>query len=132
MFTLVDDYPDNGTEALEDTLPGHKIVKIVDDYLPEIDDFGPAIILDDGRILQLMGAEDCCAWFNADIDNIDLNDNIITRVDDEYPDDNLDHLQVILHVLTRDKKIADINIYGDETSGYYCHDITLNVWEQSR
>lgn len=134
-FELIDNYPDNGTEALIDTLPGHKIVKIIDNFVAGHGKPGPAIMLDDGRILQLVEAEECCAWFTANINNIDLDDNIITRIEEEYPSNrcrDLSYLQVTLHVLTRDKKIADINVFGDETSGYYCHDITLNVWKESR
>ena len=34
-----------------------------------------------------------------------------------------------IHILAANKHIADVNITGDATSGYYCHSINLEIVE---
>jgi hypothetical protein len=97
---------------------GHRISKISD----------TSITLDNGNILEFENCEDCCSWFVYEINNIDINDNIVTKVEvtgDEAPDEG--SASWTLHILSRDKKVCDIDIDGDATNGYYCHSIELIV-----
>lgn len=90
---------------------------------------GNTITLDDGTVLELEDEADCCAWFAATIEVIDLTENVITNVVEvATPHDEDDGIQSwSLHILSRHQLLAKVNIEGDPTSGYYCQSVNLIV-----
>lgn len=115
---------DAGPEDIAEELIGKTIV--------EVDEQESTITLSDGAVLEFEDTVDCCAWFFAELTSGNLTDNAITSVVCEnvegdkrgadWVSDNW-----ILHVLAADKNVVDINVYGDEASGFYCHSIILNI-----
>ena len=120
-----DEYPDTvydmTPEDLERELIGKSIV--------EIDESGNNLMLNDGTILEFRDTADCCAWFDANLRAGNLTDNAITaikvtdRQTEEYGDEDY-----TIHIFAANKKIADLDINGNPTSGYYCHSINLNIY----
>lgn len=114
------DYYDMTHHDLAGELVGKRIV--------EIDTYANTMTLHDGTVLTFRDAHDCCAWFVAELRQHNLTDNAITRVttsdkhSDEYGDKSWS-----IHILAADKHIADVNINGNEGSGYYCHSINLEI-----
>lgn len=104
---------------LEKLLIGHKIVDIVEE--------DKIIILDNGTQLTFEDAEECCAWFEAELKKGNFADNMVTAVkyeqleSEEYPD------RFTLHVLAVNENICDVDIYGNSTSGQYCQSVSLIV-----
>lgn len=102
---------------------GHELIgkKIVD-----INTESNTMTLDDGTVLRFHDANECCAWFEAQLEQKNLTDNAITRVttSGQYGDNAW-----TIHILAADEHIADVHIRGDEGSGYYCHSIYLAVEE---
>lgn len=87
------------------------------------------IALTDGTILDIEEGGSCCAWFHGTVREIDLDQNVITRVDrvdDDFGDDFGDEKWTI-NVYTAHKLIAAIDIEGNPTSGYYGSSINLTV-----
>ena len=88
------------------------------------------ITLNDGTLLIFEGEGECCAWFQYNLKSGHLTDNAITSVECE---DNDDLLLVegsegwTIHILAGDSRIAELDIWGDATSGYYCRSISLTV-----
>ena len=106
-------YDDATAEDLSGLLVGKSITSIE----------GDTFVLSDGTRIELIGTGDCCAWFSASIENIDLSDNVVTRC--ESGDRDADGWS--LTVFSAHKRIAEVNVDGDATSGYYCHSINMNV-----
>lgn len=113
---------DATSDDFETALVGRKIVATTHD----------TITLDSGVVLELEDTSDCCAWFSAsDVRLIDTGDNIITAVeevtlsaqDSAYADD--EHYRV--RILSNAKEIANFDIEGNASSGYYCHSINLII-----
>ena len=108
-------------EDLERELIGKSIV--------EIDESGNNLTLNDGTILEFRDTADCCAWFGANLRAGNLTDNAITaikvtdRQEEEYADEDY-----TIHIFAANKKIADLDINGNPTSGYYCHSINLAIY----
>ncbi|MCS4277378.1 hypothetical protein M2390_003146 [Mycetocola sp. BIGb0189] len=89
---------------------------------------GKTMTLNDGTVLEFENAADCCAWFDATLESIDLNDNAITAVTRVGAKAAEDYDEAwSLHILSAHKLIAKVNIEGNASSGYYCHSILLNV-----
>ena len=91
---------------------------------------GDTIELNDGTILELEDTSDCCAYFNGDLEVIDLTDNAVTGVEhvDRDPSDDSDYDEHwSIHILSTHKLIAKVNIDGNASNGYYCHSINLRV-----
>ena len=89
---------------------------------------GNTILLTDGTVLEIEDTSDCCAWFSGDITAFDFADNVITGVErvestaaDEYDE------AWTLKVFSAHKVIAEVNIEGNATSGYYCHSVDMRV-----
>lgn len=81
------------------------------------------ITLDDGTVIVPKNNRACCAWFEVTgISSFDFEDNVITNV---IEDENEDCFNLI--VLSNDRKIAQINIDGDLGTGYYIHQVSLQV-----
>lgn len=112
------DYCDMTDGDLEQELVGKKIVKI--------DTENSTMTLHDGTVLKFHDASDCCAWFAAELEEKNLTDNAITHVttSGQYGDESW-----TIHILAANKHIADVHIWGDEGSGYYCHSINLEIVE---
>ncbi|MBC3179383.1 hypothetical protein [Corynebacterium lujinxingii] len=110
------DYCDMTDGDLEQELVGKKIVKI--------DTENNTMTLHDGTVLKFHDASDCCAWFEAELEEKNLTDNAITHVTTtgEYGDESWS-----IHILAANNHIADVNITGNEGSGYYCHSIDLEI-----
>jgi hypothetical protein len=72
-------------------------------------------------------AEDCCAWFEGDIKALDFADNLVTGV--EFVDSQIQGVPEAwtLRVLSNHKVLAEINIQGDSSNGYYCHSVNLLI-----
>ena len=108
---------DASTYEFERELVGKSIKAII----------GDRIELSDGTILELEDTGDCCAYFNGELEVIDLTDNAITSVEcEDRGEDEYDE-KWSLHILSAHKLIAKVNIEGNSTSGYYCHSINLLV-----
>ena len=96
-----------------------------------IDEGDNALTLDDGRVLKFRDTAECCAWFNGELRAGNLTDNAITAVkvtEHQDPEDVHGDEYYTIHILAANKKIADLDIYGNPTSGYYCHSINLDIY----
>ena len=122
---MLDDYPDTIYDMTFDDLEKELIGKTV----VAIDEGDNALTLDDGRVLKFRDTAECCAWFNGELRAGNLTDNAVTalkvtdRQKEEYDDEDY-----TIHILAADKNIADLDIYGNPTSGYYCHSINLDIY----
>lgn len=86
------------------------------------------IILTDGTVLEIEDSSGCCAWFSGDIEAFDFADNVITGVEEVYDTGKSEYEEAwTLRVFSAHKVIAEVNIEGDSTSGYYCHSVNLRV-----
>ena len=116
--------PDMSVRDLENELIGQKIV--------DINTYKNTITTASGKKLHFKDTYQCCAWFEAELSVGNLTDNAITSLDvtenhnETYFGIKNDYT---IHIMAADKNIADVNIYGDETSGYYCRSIILEVTE---
>lgn len=89
---------------------------------------GNVIELTDGTVLEIEDAADCCAWFSGDVKAFDFADNVITGVTREDTKPSEEWYEAWkLQVFSAHKVIAQVNIEGDSTSGYYCHSVGLRV-----
>ena len=122
---MLDNYPDTIYDMTFDDLEKELIGKTV----VAIDEGDNALTLDDGRVLKFRDTADCCAWFNGELRAGNLTDNAVTalkvtdRQKEVYDDEDY-----TIHILAANKKIADLDIYGNPTSGYYCHSINLDIY----
>ena len=119
-----DEYPDTvydmTPEDLERELIGKSIV--------EIDESGNNLMLNDGTILEFRDTADCCAWFDANLRAGNLTDNAITAIKvTDRPGEYVCE-DYTIHIFAANKKIADLDINGNPTSGYYCHSINLAIY----
>lgn len=116
--------PDMSVGDLRNELIGQKIV--------DIDTRKNTITTASGKKLHFKDTYQCCAWFEAELSVGNLTDNAITSLDvtDNQPENHFGSgSDYTIHIMAADKNIADVNIYGDETSGYYCHSVILEVTE---
>ena len=106
-------------DSIKEYLVGHMIVSI--------DEHHSEMTLDNGTVLELIDACECCAWYDAVIgDDIKLK-TIITDVDEE-PNDDSDAVEAYrIVILGEDSRIGTIDVEGDPTSGYYCHSAYFSV-----
>lgn len=106
-------------DSIKDYLVGHMIVSI--------DEYHSEMTLDNGAVLELIDARECCAWYNAVIGNDIKLKTIITDVDEEpdYDSDAADAYRIV--ILGEDCRIGTIDVAGDPTSGYYCHSAYFSV-----
>lgn len=113
------DYYDMTDKDLEAELVGKRIVKIDTDE--------NTLTLHDGTVLIFEDTSECCAWFEAQLEENNLTDNAITHVTTEERTSK-DELEAwVVHVFAADTNIVDVNIHGTSGSGYYCHSIDLKV-----
>lgn len=121
---MYDDYPDQIFDMTAEDLERELIGKTV----TAIDESENKLTLNDGTILEFRDTADCCAWFNANLRAGNLTDNAITaikvtdRQEEEYADEDY-----TIHIFAANNKIADLDINGNPTSGYYCHSIQLDI-----
>ena len=121
---MYDDYPDCIYDMTAKDLERELIGKTV----TAIDESENKLTLNDGTTLEFRDTADCCAWFNANLRAGNLTDNAITAIkvtdhqEEEYEDEDY-----TIHIFAANKKIADLDINGNPTSGYYCHSIQLNI-----
>lgn len=88
------------------------------------------IKLDNGTKLWLQNTEECCAYFEAKINSIDLSQNAVTSVRrEELPatDSSPSAEHYALTVLTVDKEICSIEIEGNLGTGEYFRSINLVI-----
>lgn len=120
-----DEYPD----TVYDMTPEDLERELIGRTITNIDESSNELTLDDGRVLQFRETGDCCAWFDANLKAGNLTDNAITalkvtdRQEEEYGDEDY-----TIHILAANKKIADLDINGNATSGFYCHSINLDIY----
>lgn len=67
-------------DSIKEYLVGHMIVSI--------DKYHSEMTLDNGAVLELIDARECCAWYDAVIGNDIKLKTIITDVDEEWNDDS--------------------------------------------
>lgn len=113
------DYYDMTDKDLEAELVGKRIVKIDTDE--------NTLTLHDGTVLIFEDSSECCAWFEAQLEEKNLTDNAITHVTEEECTSEDAPEAWVVHVFAADTNIVDVSIQGDPTSGYYCHSIDLKV-----
>lgn len=106
-------------DSIKEYLVGHMIVSI--------DEYNSEMTLDNGAVLELIDARECCAWYDAIIGNDIKLKTIITDVDEEpdYDSDAADAYRIV--ILGEDSRIGTIDVTGDPTSGYYCHSAYFSV-----
>ena len=106
-------------DSIKEYLVGHMIVSI--------DKYHSEMTLDNGAVLELIDARECCAWYDAVIGNDIKLKTIITDVDEEWNDDSdaADAYRIV--ILGEDSRIGTIDVTGDPTSGYYCHSAYFSV-----
>lgn len=120
-----DEYPD----TVYDMTPADLKRELIGRTITSIDESENTLTLDDGRTLVFRDTWDCCAWFDANLKAGNLTDNAITalkvtdRQEEEYGDEDY-----TIHIFAANKKIADLDINGNPTSGYYCHSINLDIY----
>lgn len=104
---------------LAEQLVGRTIVSIEDNK----------ITLGNGTVLEIENTADCCAWYEGNIAAFDYKNNIITSVQEVPADPTLPGAVEAwsLRVLSAHTTIANVNIEGDPTSGYYCHSVNLKI-----
>lgn len=122
----------NGSREIYDMTEGDLAGQLVGKRITGINSEDSTITLDDGTVLTIEDAADCCAYFNGSVLPIDLDDNVITAVVRE----ELGEPQVWgdfgdeswrLNILTVDKRVAAVEISGNASNGYYCHSVVLRV-----
>lgn len=122
---MYDNHPDTIYDMTAEDLERELIGKTV----TGIDESENRLTLHDGTTLEFRDTADCCAWFNANLKAGNLTDNAITAIKvtdnqkEEYGDEDY-----TIHILAANKKIADLDINGNPTSGYYCHSINLGIY----
>lgn len=95
---------------------------------------GGRLLLDDGRVLDLVDSGSCCAWFTPSLSmNQDYDNAIITNVefvDSETTDgsDNDAPEKWKLNILADSRVLGVIDVEGDSTSGYYVHNFNMNIF----
>lgn len=106
-------------DSIKEYLVGRMIVSI--------DEYNGEMTLDNGTVLELIDARECCAWYDAIIGNDIKLKTIITDVDEEpdYDSDAVDAYRIV--ILGEDRRIGTIDVAGDPTSGYYCHSAYFSV-----
>ena len=121
---MFEEYPDTVRDMTVQDLERELIGRTI----TSIDESTNTLTLDDGRKLVFKDTFDCCAWFNANLKAGNLTDNAITaikvtdRQEEEYGDEDY-----TIHIFAANNKIADLDINGNPTSGYYCHSIDLTI-----
>ncbi len=113
------------TEKMYDAYAEDLGALLVGKSIEKIDLRRNTFLLSDGTEVELMDTSDCCAYFYAEIENIDLADNMVVRCEESDNPDSEDGW--ILTIFGAHKKIADVNVDGDAQNGYYCHSINLEV-----
>ena len=111
---------DMTAQDLRDEVVGHSIVSI--------NTITKTIVLDNGTTLEIEDYEGCCAWFGGELEVIDLDENVITRieqVDSTAVETGLESWS--LHIYTAHKLIAKVNIDGDPANGMYGSSVNLLV-----
>lgn len=122
---MFEEYPDTVFDMTATDLKR----ELVGRSITSIDESENTLTLDDGRKLVFKDTWDCCAWFNANLKAGNLTDNAITaikvtdRPQEEYGDEDY-----TIHIFAANKKIADLDINGNPSSGYYCHSINLDIY----
>lgn len=106
-------------DSIKEYLVGRMIVSI--------DEYNGEMTLDNGTVLELIDARECCAWYDAIIGNDVKLKTIITDVDEEpdYDSDAVEAYRIV--ILGEDCRIGTIDVAGDPTSGYYCHSAYFSV-----
>lgn len=100
---------------------------LVGQTIKTVDAENGLIELGDGTVLEVEDTAGCCAYFNATLRAINLDDNVVMSVT-EHPLESSSPEATTLRVLTTDTRVAaEIDIEGDSTSGYYCHSVDLIV-----
>lgn len=116
------------TQRIYDATASDFAKHLVGKTVAEIDSHTETITLSDGTKLSIVGAGDCCAWFDGAIKNINLSQNLITAVDTEYENpDNVDDYLFTIVIYSVDQEIASVEVTGNEGSGYYGSSIALIV-----
>lgn len=121
------------SKTIMDMSAGDLKKELIGKTVVEIDESENTLTLNDGRKLAFRSTSDCCAWFNANLRSGNLTDNAITaikvtdRQKEEYADEDY-----TIHILAANNKIADLDINGNPTSGYYCHSINLEIFVPSK
>jgi hypothetical protein len=90
---------------------------------------GKEIYLSNGKVLEIEDAHDCCAWFDGEIRAFDFADNMVTGIEfaDSKATENGADEAWKLRVLSNHKTLAEIDIQGNSSNGYYCHSVILRV-----
>lgn len=90
---------------------------------------GNRLTLDDGTLLHVEDASECCAYYYAEARAIDLTDNIVTgvRLDELEGDPNGSREHYTLTVLSSSSELLAVDVEGDEGSGYYVHSADLHI-----
>lgn len=111
---------DISAKDLESELLGKRIVEIS----------SSEITLNDGTALKLKETSDCCAWYDYMIHRGKIVDHAITGVEsiDVDIDDGAEYSENFkLHILAGGITVADVDIWGHEGSGWYCHSIDMLI-----
>lgn len=123
----------NHSKTIYDMTPRDLERELIGRTVTNIDVRKCALTLDDGRVLKFQDTRDCCAWFNGELRAGNLTDNAITAIkvtEHQDPEDVYGDEDYTIHILAADKTIADLDITGNPTSGYYCHSIDLEIYTQ--
>lgn len=112
-------YYDADDETLRELLIGQTVVSIN----------GDTMTLKDGTKLLFEDTSDCCAWFAVELEKGNLTDNAITdiRYEARTAINKNPPEKYTLHILAADTTIADVQVEGDPSSGYYCQSFNVVV-----
>jgi hypothetical protein len=109
---------DMGPEDLSNAIVGSTILAIDENK----------ITLSSGKTLEIENTSDCCAWFEGDIKAFDFKDNVVTGIEQVEREGTANAPEAwTLKVLSNHRTIAEIDIEGDSSSGYYCHSVNLRI-----
>ena len=115
------------TETIYNVQAGNLEFYLLGQTIASID--GKVVVLANGVRLSIEDTEDCCSWFEGDIEAFDFVDNVVTAVEQtpRANDEQEGRERWSIHILSAHKLIAQVNINGDHSSGYYCHSVNLVV-----
>lgn len=108
-------------DDLKDLVLGHKIVFV--------DTERNSLLLDSGVVLTVESVHECCAWFQGIVHEGKVVDNVVTAVNTTYPENPSAEEEFTIHIIADSTEVANINVTGDPSSGYYCHSVSLQVRE---
>lgn len=102
---------------------------LVGKTIKSVDTLKNIVRLSDGMTLVFEDGGDCCAWFEAQLREGNLTENVITEVR-EFDSGNKDYDYLFtIAVYAVNEEVMSVEVTGSEGSGYYGSSFDLNVYK---